>query len=64
MIIETDEDLAKLQKIGRICALTLQEMLAAVRAGMTTKELDEMGGKILARYGATSAPMAVYDFPG
>lgn len=64
MIIETDEDLAKLQKIGRICALTLKEMLAAVRAGMTTKELDEMGGKILARYGATSAPMTVYDFPG
>lgn len=64
MIIKTDEDLAKLQKIGRICALTLKEMTEAVRPGMTTKELDELGGKILARYGATSAPMAVYDFPG
>ena len=64
MIIRNDEDLAKLQKIGRICAITLKEMMAATRAGMTTKELDELGGKILARYGATSAPMAMYDFPG
>lgn len=64
MIIKTDEDLEKLQKIGRICAITLKEMTEAVRPGMTTKELDELGGKILARYGATSAPMSVYDFPG
>jgi methionyl aminopeptidase len=56
--------LEKLQKIGRICAITLREMQEATRPGMTTKELDELGGKILARYGATSAPMAVYDFPG
>jgi methionyl aminopeptidase len=64
MIIKTDEDLEKLKKIGRICAITLREMQEATRPGMTTKELDELGGKILARYGATSAPMAVYDFPG
>lgn len=64
MIITTDEELEKLKKIGRICAITLQEMKAATRVGMTTKELDEIGGKILARYGAISAPMAMYDFPG
>ena len=64
MIIQTDEELQKLKKIGSICAIVLRDMMAACRPGMTTKELDELGGRLLAKYGATSAPMAVYNFPG
>ena len=64
MIIQTDEELQKLKKIGSICAIVLRDMMAACRPGMTTKELDELGGKLLAKYGATSAPKAVYNFPG
>ena len=63
MIIETDEDLVKLQKIGKICANILQAMQEATRVGITTKELDELGGRLLAQYGATSAPM-LEGFPG
>lgn len=63
MIIETDEDLVKLQKIGKICANILQAMQDATRVGITTKELDELGGRLLAQYGATSAPM-LEGFPG
>ena len=63
MIIETDEDLVKLQKIGKICANILQAMQEATRVGITTRERDELGGRLLAQYGATSAPM-LEGFPG
>ena len=46
MIIETEEDLLKLQRIGRICANVLRDMRAAARPGITTGELDELGGRL------------------
>src|SRR5690606_16198988 len=39
-------------------------MAAAMRPGMTTLELDEIGAKFLAEHGAESAPVLTYDFPG
>jgi len=64
MIIKTDEELQSMIEIGRICAITLKKMSEALEPGMTTKELDQIGGKILASYGAKSAPMVTYNFPG
>lgn len=64
MIIKTAEELAAMQEIGRICAITLRKMGEVLQPGMTTKELDEIGGEILASYGAKSAPITCYDFPG
>lgn len=64
MTIETDEQLEALKSIGRICAITRDAMAAAMRPGMTTAELDEIGAKLLAEHGARSAPILTYDFPG
>lgn len=64
MTITTDEQLEKLKAIGRICAVARDAMAAAMRPGMTTLELDEIGAKILAAHGALSAPIVTYDFPG
>ncbi|KKB79745.1 methionine aminopeptidase [Devosia soli] len=64
MTITTDEQLEKLKAIGRICAVAREAMAAAMRPGMTTLELDEIGAKILAEHGAVSAPILTYDFPG
>lgn len=64
MTITTDEQLEKLKAIGRICAVARDTMAAAMRPGMTTLELDEIGAKILAEHGALSAPIVTYDFPG
>ena len=64
MTITTEEQLAKLKEIGRICAITRDAMASAMRAGMTTRELDEIGAKLLAEHGAQSAPIITYDFPG
>jgi methionyl aminopeptidase len=64
MSIQSPEDLAGLQAIGRIVALTLQAMARAVRPGITTAELDLTAARELERWGAESSPAQVYGFPG
>src|ERR1700733_16212123 len=39
-------------------------MKSAVRAGITTGELDQVGGDVMMQHGARSAPALVYKFPG
>lgn len=64
MIAKTEEEISGLRKAGRIVAEIREEMMAAATPGMTTKELDELGGKLFADKGAISAPIEEYDFPG
>jgi methionyl aminopeptidase len=60
---KSQKDIDKLTQIGKIVATTIHEMKEHTAVGMTTRELDEIGGRILARYGAKSAPMEI-KFPG
>jgi methionyl aminopeptidase len=64
MTVDSENDIRHLKTIGHICALTLQTMLKAVRPGMTTAELDEIGRRLLEAEGARSAPQVMYNFPG
>jgi methionyl aminopeptidase len=64
MSIESQADLLGMRTIGRIVALILREMCAAVRHGMTTSELDAIGAAAMKRLGARSAPQITYRFPG
>ncbi|EMI9088135.1 MULTISPECIES: type I methionyl aminopeptidase [Bacillus] len=64
MIIRNEQDLEGLRKIGRIVALAREEMKKQAKPGMTTKELDLIGKKVLDEHGAISAPEKEYDFPG
>ncbi|KAB8029032.1 type I methionyl aminopeptidase [Fluviispira multicolorata] len=64
MIVKNEEDLERLRTIGVIVADTLVLMMQSVKVGMTTLELDEIGGSCLKRFGATSAPKLTYNFPG
>jgi methionyl aminopeptidase len=64
MTISNEDDLNKLQEIGRIVANTLEAMAAALEPGMTTAELDLIGRRLLETAGARSGPELVYDFPG
>lgn len=63
MTIETQDDVFALQKIGRIVSVTLQRMLDAAEPGMTTRELDAIGERLLHEQGARSAPKLTYGFP-
>ncbi|WP_417450520.1 type I methionyl aminopeptidase [Kordiimonas sp.] len=64
MTVDGPDELEKLKEIGAICRDVLRAMGAAVRPGVTPRELDLMGGKMLEERGAKSAPMLAYDFPG
>lgn len=64
MSINSDNDLNGLRKIGRIVARCLQHMQAKLEPGMTTAELDAIGGAFLTAHGARSAPKLTYNFPG
>jgi methionyl aminopeptidase len=64
MTVSSEEDLIRLQEIGRIVANALEAMAAALEPGMTTAELDAFGRQHLEAAGARSGPELVYDFPG
>jgi methionyl aminopeptidase len=64
MTIDSQDDLDALKEIGRIVGLTIQEMKSHARVGMTTRELDDIGGQFLHKHGAVPAPRSTYNFPG
>ncbi|HEX6995908.1 MAG TPA: type I methionyl aminopeptidase [Gammaproteobacteria bacterium] len=64
MTVQSERDVDGLRAVGRIVSTVLKGMLDAIEPGMTTRELDDIGRRLLERHGARSAPEAVYDFPG
>ncbi|WP_295768001.1 type I methionyl aminopeptidase [uncultured Mucilaginibacter sp.] len=64
MSISSDAELAGMQKISECVAMVLKAMREHCKAGMSTLELDEFGGKMLEEMGAKSAPKLTYGFPG
>jgi len=64
MSIRNQREFEKLRAIGRIVRMALDRTAAAVRPGVTTSELDQIGARVLAGQGAESAPPKVYGFPG
>lgn len=64
MSITKETDLAGMKKASEAVASTLKEMSDYAQPGMTTKQLDDYGARILAGFGAKSAPYLTYGFPG
>lgn len=64
MIAKTEQDIEALKKIGKIVAEIRETLKAATVPGKTTKEIDELGGRLFEEKGAVSAPIDQYDFPG
>ena len=64
MTIGSEEELEKLKAAGRVVARTLAAMGKALEPGITTRELDQLGRRMLEEAGARSAPELTYNFPG
>lgn len=64
MTADSQKDIEYLKAIGRVCAEALRKMMNATRAGITTRELDEIGRAFLDAEGARSAPQLTYNYPG
>lgn len=64
MLVNKDSDLQGMKQISEIVAQTLKAMCAYAAPGMSTKELDNYGADLLKSFGARSAPIVMYKFPG
>ena len=64
MSINEPEELAGMRAVGAVVCLMLRAMESAVRPGITTAELDDVGAGVMRQHGARSAPALVYKFPG
>lgn len=64
MSITNTIDMQGMQRISEIVALTLKAMRDYAAPGMSAKTLDDYGLQMLQRYGAKSAPLLTYGFPG
>ena len=64
MSITKETELIGMKKASEAVAHTLKEMRNYAQPGMTTRQLDNYGAKILLEFGAKSAPYLTYGFPG
>jgi len=64
MTVKSKADLASMRAVGKLVGQALREMRTALRPGMTTEQLDDIGAAFLRKRGARSAPQLTYDFPG
>lgn len=55
IIIKTDSEIARLKKGGPILARILQQVAAEVKAGITTKSLDDIAHRLIVEAGCTPA---------
>jgi len=64
MIAKTEQEIEALKKIGKIVAEIREALKEATVPGKTTKEIDELAGRLFKEKDAISAPIDQYDFPG
>ncbi len=64
MTVNSEEEIKKLFAAGKVVRGAFERMKQAARAGVSTAELDAIGGQYLQNHGARSAPQLYYDFPG
>ena len=64
MNARTRDEVEGLKAAGVAVRSAFDAMVANAQAGMTTRDLDNIGAEVLAKHGARSAPQLYYDFPG
>ena len=63
MSIKSQAELEGLKRSGRILRVALDTMAAAVQPGITTAELNAIGARTLAEFGAEPSSRRCMDFP-
>ena len=64
MSISSPEELESLRAAGCVVRRMIEAMKRAIRPGVTTAELDDIGARVMRKHKARSAPSFVYGFPG
>jgi len=64
IILKNEAEVARMRASGRIAAQVLAAVAQAVRPGVTTRELDELGERLIRAAGARSAFYGYRGYPG
>ena len=64
MSINSPEEVEGLRAAGRVVRRMIDAMKRAIRPGVTTAELDDLGARVMREHGGRSAPFLTYGFPG
>lgn len=62
--LKSPTELKIMRQAGLVVARTVREVIAAMRPGMTTKELDQIAAKSFKRQGAKSTALGYHGFTG
>ena len=63
IILKSQEEVARIAAASRIVAQVLRELAQKIKAGVTTKELDQFAEKRILKAGGTPAFLGYRDFP-
>ncbi len=64
IIVKSEKEIEKMRQAGRIAAIAMEKVLAAVRPGVTTGELDRIAFDFIIGAGATPSFKGYGGFPG
>jgi len=63
IVLKSERELATMQRAGRVVATVLAEIEEKLAAGQTTKQIDEIAERTVARLGARASFKGLYGFP-
>lgn len=63
-VIHGEDEIRRIRKAAQAAAMVREELTRLARPGMTTKNLDDLAGSIIATTGGTSAFLGYRGFPG
>lgn len=64
IVLKSPAELNIMREAGLVVARTVRELVAAMKPGMTTRDLDQIAGKSFKRQGAKSTALGYHGFPG
>ena len=64
IVLRSPREIEKIREAAKIVVFTLKELKKAVKPGVTTKELDDLAGKIFKEKGAVSGSLHYHGYPG
>jgi methionyl aminopeptidase len=64
IILKSPAELKIMREAGLVVARTVREVVAAMKPGMTTKDLDRIAAQSFKRQGAKSTALGYHGFPG
>jgi methionyl aminopeptidase len=64
IILKSPSELRVMREAGLVVARTVREVIAAMKPGLTTRELDQIAGRSFKRQNAKSTALGYHGYPG